>query len=1447
MRPVIRRLARISLWTAGVVLTLVLLTGVVIETSFFKNWLRGVIVRQANQHINGTLTIGRFKGSLFSGVELEDVAVMMNGEPIVRIDALKTTYSIRELVSNGTTVDSVAVVRPVVKAHREGAGWQLARLVQPGKNQSKSTRRIAIRHITIIDGTVAIDKARGKQNVDVPDQIDKLNASLGLAYEPDKSTTLDVGGISFVAANPALELRQMAGRVTVTGDSINVSNFNVRTGETAMWADGAIAHYKKTPTLAMNVTFTPLSLPEIRRFVPSMKRMNVAPTISMKLGGPTTRLATEVSARSTAGNFAFRGTVSLGGPDRVYSGDVAVHHLDLAPFLNNPEQKSDIVVYAKIDVRGPAGFDTLRGSVSADAPLVSTHGYIVEGIRANAKIDGRKIAFDTSELAYRSNTTAAGTVEFASDQRPETRFDLRGAVKDVGLAYLPKQTRIPPAETKLSMGYHVRIVIPRKPGWHVDGEVQLAKSTVAGVTIGDRSKASFVFEPNVVQYKVDMSVLDVDLEKIGRQFNVQTLMNPRYQTSLNGHVVASVNGIALDTMDLTASGAMTDSSVFSGRIPELTFEWTIAKGDLHVKANGLVDKINPAIAFDIPTLEGEVSGNVDTDVTLHQLSKGVDENSIEGTLTADLGPSKAGEGAVDRLYVSGDYRNAFADIYQLDVSGSDIKATGHGTIAFNETEQSGFWIHADAAHLESINAALKSQQALTGIGTLDAVVGGNKKEYTINGTVTGNGIRYGEVGALAASTKFSAKLPNFDVQQTAVTADTSAAFVDIPGVQINELTAKTDYRDKTVDFTVNAKQPQRSLAADGSLILHPDHNEVHLTALDFQTQGMRWQTGKGHSPAIQWGGGTIDVKDFSLVNGSQEIRAEGAIGTSGSNLDVYLKDVDLGVIDVFLVRPQQLWGTVNAKAVVSGTTDALTADAEFTIANGRFRQVPFESITGKAKYTPTHVVVDTKLQQNESQWILAKGELPTSLFKGQRSDDRIDLHVDSSMVDLGIIQGLTTAVSGVQGKLQAKLDVTGTALEPRVEGGVTIAGGGFKVEETGVTYKGLDGKINFLPDRVHIDDLHVLDRDNDYLTVTGDLGVSGLRLSNVNLGFYADNFKVLGNEMGNLHVNSNIELTGTLANPKVVGDLGVTTGNIKLDPILAKLTNSAYSTSELDIAKIQGPESNQRQGLLGALELALHVTIPDDLVVKADDLKTDEGSVGLGKLNVTLGGDLNVAAAPGKPITLVGNVNTVRGVYDYQGRRFTVLRDGAVRFEGDPVNALDPALDVSAERMIQSVTVRVNVRGRLRRPDIELTSIPPQDQADILALIIFNQPLNQLGEGQQISLAQRAGSIAAGAVANQLTGSIANSLNLDEFEINLSPDTGGAAELTVGQQLGQNLYVKVQQGIGDNSQTNFVLEYEFAKWLRLQTNVLEGSTTQQQLFQKVKSTGADLVFSFQFK
>ena len=80
------------------------------------------------------------------------------------------------------------------------------------------------------------------------------------------------------------------------------------------------------------------------------------------------------------------------------------------------------------------------------------------------------------------------------------------------------------------------------------------------------------------------------------------------------------------------------------------------------------------------------------------------------------------------------------------------------------------------------------------------------------------------------------------------------------------------------------------------------------------------------------------------------------------------------------------------------------------------------------------------------------------------------------------------------------------------------------------------------------------------------------------------------------------------------------------------------------------------------MDVSLYV--PNDLVVKASSLQTPGSPIGLGALNVTLGGDLRAVKEPLDAVRLVGAVNTVRGTYDFQGRRFEILRDGSIRFDG---------------------------------------------------------------------------------------------------------------------------------------------------------------------------------------
>ena len=130
----------------------------------------------------------------------------------------------------------------------------------------------------------------------------------------------------------------------------------------------------------------------------------------------------------------------------------------------------------------------------------------------------------------------------------------------------------------------------------------------------------------------------------------------------------------------------------------------------------------------------------------------------------------------------------------------------------------------------------------------------------------------------------------------------------VAGQNINELTAKTDYANKQLAFDATAKQPQRSLNAAGSLLLHPDHQEVHLQTLALQTQGQTWQIAPGAQPSIQYANDTVAVNGLTLVNGDQQIAADGTFGRPGDALKVTLTNVDLASVDALLLRPPQLTG-----------------------------------------------------------------------------------------------------------------------------------------------------------------------------------------------------------------------------------------------------------------------------------------------------------------------------------------------------------------------------------------------------------------------------------------------------------------------------------------------------------------------------------------------------------
>jgi translocation and assembly module TamB len=483
----------------------------------------------------------------------------------------------------------------------------------------------------------------------------------------------------------------------------------------------------------------------------------------------------------------------------------------------------------------------------------------------------------------------------------------------------------------------------------------------------------------------------------------------------------------------------------------------------------------------------------------------------------------------------------------------------------------------------------------------------------------------------------------------------------------------------------------------------------------------------------------------------------------------------------------------------------------------------------------------------------------------------VNIDVATSRINLGVVQGFTSYVTNVTGTLQANVKVTGSGYDPHIEGAIDINGGAFALPDLGSSFSGLDTRIDLKPDVVTINQFRILDKNGKPMTIGGSLAVHERSVGAVDITIKSDDFKVMANKTADLKFDTDVHVTGTVRSPKIEGSVEVEPGTIDVADVMQRLTErNPYSTTATDIASasapaqpVEGavsavpepttvaasappePTAPALPGVFDALDLQLGLAIPGDLQLKGNNIKPASAPIDVGDMNVYVGGAITITKKPGDRVHLLGEVNTVRGNYTFQGRRFDIQRDGRIRFQGDEV--LDPLIDLTATRVISGVETFVHVRGTMLKPELSFTSDPPLDESDILSLIIFGVPTNELGEGQQVALATRAQELAGGYLASGLSEAIGGALNLDEFEIQATGENGLGPNITIGQQVAKGAFVRLRQGFGAEQATEFILEYQLTSFLRLQGTASDlSSSVQRNAFRRVERGGLDLIFFFNY-
>lgn len=1384
-----RRAGLILLVTLGLCLVALL---TVLQSDWLRERLRGVAVTQAAKYLSGQLTIGRLSGSLWRGVVLDDVTLTQPEGVVFHADRVTARYDIVTLAHKHVVLSEIIVEQPNVKIAQNAGGWNVAHLLRPSSSNGPPTD-FRIDRLQLINGEIAV-AADGS----AARQLRAVNADGRLA-RTDGRFVVDLASLTLHDDASGYDVRRLSGQL-VNG----VQTFDI--------------------------------------------------AFDAGRGG------------STIGGRLHGTTGGASGSEIEASTDLA--SVDLEAFIPGESWRSDITVHADAKATVPARVEDALVSFNVKGPHASAFGYEGSNVAGSGTWTHGRLSFDAAASAYGGAATMRARWQVTAVGGAPPMFDGAGSFRAVSLKTLPSSLDLPPLVSQLAGRYRLR---QDHGDW--TASVVLDESTAEGASIAAGTVGSVARRAGETTYSASGDLRDLDVERIAGPLDISSLQAARYRSHLTGKF--AVNGregcrACPGGRWIAARADLADSTIADTKLSSVTTAMVLVGPQLAIVAHGRVDHLTPETIGTPPSVDIDLNGTVDGSIVLRDIHAPLTITGVEVEGGADVQASTVAGFKLDSAQVSGRLADGLATIDRAAADGAGLHATACGTLALAEGGSSAFDLTADSDDLHT--AGQLAGQPIAGSGHLEAHVTGPFDAPQGTGRIALRQIAYGDdASALTFNSTFTVSAPKWDVAATTAALESDATFVKLKSVELIRLSGRTTYANREVGVDLDLADQQRELKVAGQVGLASSDRAFTVRTLSLSTGGTIWALPDAGTAVIHADANHVDVRGLTLANGPQQITVDGAWALTPeagavAGLKIHVEQVQLADVNRALLGTRHLEGLFNGDATITGTTADPAIEGQFSIENAKVEQSAFESLRATGKLAAHDLTFDATLVQSGTNQVRASGHAPVGA--GPETSRPLDVSIASTPIDLGLAQLVTTSLSKISGTAQVDLHVTGSLQTPSVDGTVRVDQGAFTLVGSGVSYRDATAALTFKGSRLTIDQLLLHDDDGHELTAQGGvdvLGASDTRSFDVHVT--SKQIHVLNNELGSLQLNADVRFSGDLAAPKFDGRIRLDSGRLQVDQILQRTTNNPYSETAADTglnqpppgavappppgtpppppgtpAPAPGKSPPPQKSLLDRVDLDLTIDLPDNLVMRGRSLRVGTSSVGLGDMNVIAGGTLRVRKPPDAPLDVVGDMQVIRGTYSFQGRRFDVQRGSEVNFRGDDVT--NPALNVSAERDVSGIAAMVHVRGTAQRPQVNLTSEPPLDEAEILSLIVFGQPLGDLQSTQRTSLAAQAGIMAAGAVTTPLADSIAQALDLDLFEILAPTDTEQLPVVSVGSQIGTRVYIGAKREIGGESSA-VTFEYRFAKFLSLVTSFAQGAL-QAHTLERTEGSGIDLLFVFRY-
>lgn len=641
----------------------------------------------------------------------------------------------------------------------------------------------------------------------------------------------------------------------------------------------------------------------------------------------------------------------------------------------------------------------------------------------------------------------------------------------------------------------------------------------------------------------------------------------------------------------------------------------------------------------------------------------------------------------------------------------------------------------------------------------------NRPSLGLEATVTGTDLRWGDYRA--ARIGVSADIDLTDRDASWVRLRTIGVDIDGRKLQATRLSVDGTSRDHAVTLRVGIGDDAVELEGRGALTW--PRYALHVAALT--ARGPRDPGFTLAGPFDATGGPEgISVTPVCFRRGDQRVCAVGDwSATRPWQASLSAEALPLGMLGLHLPAKPTYRGRLDAHVAVTGgpaqrwiaSGIANVTDATFSYRRASGREVSLA--LGLARLdlaaTPDRYLARFRSQATAATFAEAEVTLP-------RDDERAfaDLPITGTVHaltrELGLLPLFVPQIDRAAGELRADLDLAGTLSAPLVTGNAQLRGGEIDLYQTNLRLRDLAAAVQFTSNRLRFDSRAALGAGT--LAMDGTLG-------------WQD--RVLGGEVslrGEQLLVANVPEARVVASPdlrfRFAGATAAVAGTVRIPEARiapGSITNAVFASGDerLASAAATAPAAQYK------VQSQLTLTLGKKVYIDAFGLK--------GQLT----GSVDTAVDDRGVATGTGEFEVEAGRYSAYSRELEV-EHGRLLFAGGPLG--DPGVDLRATREVPGYEIGVNVRGRLRRPEITFFSDPPLSQTEIASMLLVGRQLNTLTASDSGRFSVNKQQVVSGG-GSLLAGQLGRYVGVDDFGVEAGPDDYSA--LVIGKYLSPRLYI----------------------------------------------------------